>query len=135
VRPRRIGWLKDAWRLKHDATAGARLLFFVIPERVALPRSLGEPLFAHRGMVRGTRGKGPVIFGSKTSQFLALAAINLVCIIVLIVVVELVLGNWLTPYVVPRNGIVNRNYFYRQDLYPPFGTITSIRDRFGLRGV
>lgn len=75
------------------------------------------------------------MFRSKTAQFLALAVINLIGLLVLIVVVELVLGNWLTPYVVPRNGIVNRNYVYRQDLYPPHGTITYRRDRFGLRGV
>lgn len=98
-------------------------------------RPPGKTLFAHRGMVRRTVGKGSVMFRSKTSQVLALAAINLVGLVVLIVVVELVLGNWLTPYVVPRNGIVNRNYVYRQDLYPPYGTITYTRDRFGLRGV
>jgi hypothetical protein len=75
------------------------------------------------------------MFRSKTSQFLALAAINLIGLVVLVVGVELVLGNWLTPYVVPRNGIVNRTYVYRQNLYPPYGTITYTRDRFGLRGV
>jgi lysophospholipase L1-like esterase len=107
------------------------------------PRAVREVVFSTTGedaifsLAYGGEnvGKGDMMFRSKTSQFLALAAINLVGLIVLIVGVELILGNWLTPYVVPRNGYVNRSYVYRQNIYLPHKTITYSRDRFGLRGV
>lgn len=76
-----------------------------------------------------------MMLAGKTSQFLVLAAINLVGLTVLVVGIELAFGNWFSPYVIPQHAIVNRTYVYRQELYQPHGKITYSRDRFGLRGV
>jgi hypothetical protein len=75
------------------------------------------------------------MFQSKSSQFLVLAAINLVCLMGLTIVVELLFGNWFTPFVLPHAAIINRTYTRRQELYEPMGQIIYSRDQFGLRGV
>lgn len=80
-------------------------------------------------------GKPATMLRSRTSQVLALVAINLVGLALLVVGIELAFGNWFTPYVAPNHAVVNRTYVYRQELYQPHGKITYSRDKYGLRGV
>ena len=62
-------------------------------------------------------------------------AINLALILFGLVLAELTFGNWFMPYAPPDSRVFDRKMVAWQDLYEPHGTITYIRDRYGLRGL
>lgn len=62
-------------------------------------------------------------------------AINLILLLLGLLGIELVMGDWFTPYVPPNSAVVDRHYTYDQALYDPPGRIAYLRDKYGLRGV
>jgi GDSL-like Lipase/Acylhydrolase family len=71
----------------------------------------------------------------RTSSISKIIAINLALILFGLVLAELTFGNWFMPYAPPDSRVFNRKFVGWQDLYEPHGTITYVRDRYGLRGV
>jgi hypothetical protein len=71
----------------------------------------------------------------RMSSVLKIIAINLALILFGLVLAELTFGNWFMPYAPPDPRVFDRKFSGWQDLYEPHGTITYIRDRYGLRGV
>lgn len=71
----------------------------------------------------------------RMSSVLKIIAINLALILFGLVLAELTFGNWFMPYAPPDPKVFDRKFSGWQDLYEPHGTITYVRDRYGLRGV
>src|SRR5215510_12210890 len=71
----------------------------------------------------------------RMSSISKIIAINLALILFGLVLIELAFGNWFMPYAPPDSRVFDRKFVGWQDLYEPHGTITYMRDRYGLRGV
>jgi hypothetical protein len=71
---------------------------------------------------------------SRVGKFLVLLGINAAALGAMVVVFELVFGNWFLPFMPPTPRMVDLSYVYRQNLYAPASDVSYVRDGYGLRG-
>lgn len=69
------------------------------------------------------------------SRFCHLLVINAGLILLGVVALELIFGNWFASYVLPKPMMADRSFAYVQNLYEPPSTVIYRRDHYGLRGV
>lgn len=72
---------------------------------------------------------------TKLVHWSALVGLNLFVLTTLMVAFELIFGTWFVPYVLPNPSKYDRTAVFHQEFYEPAGSVTYVRDKFGLRGV